>query len=327
MDADLVLEGGGVKGIALVGAISVLEEQGYRFHRVAGTSAGAIVASLVVAGVRASELAEIMRSLDYRRFRDGSFLDRLGWPGKGLSLLLHDGIYRGDYVREWLGGLLAGHGARSFADVRADDPDGSMPAGQDYRLVVMTSDISEGSLRRLPWDYAAYGCAPDEMAIADAVRASMSIPYFYRPVKLTDRDLGKKCWLVDGGMLSNYPIDVFDRRDGRAPRWPTLGVKLSARPDDRTLPNDVHGLVSMTRAMIGTMTGFYDHLHLDDPGTVARTIFVDTFGVDATDFDIDGETQQRLYHSGREAATKFLAHWDFTDYLARYRADFPVSEK
>ena len=48
--ADLVLEGGGVKGIALVGAISVLEERGYGFRRVAGTSAGAIVGALVAAG-------------------------------------------------------------------------------------------------------------------------------------------------------------------------------------------------------------------------------------------------------------------------------------
>ena len=49
MFADLVLEGGGVKGIALVGAISVLEERGYQFRRVAGTSAGAIVGALVAA--------------------------------------------------------------------------------------------------------------------------------------------------------------------------------------------------------------------------------------------------------------------------------------
>ena len=47
MKADLVLEGGGVKGIGLVGALSVLEQSGYTFERVAGTSAGAIVASLV----------------------------------------------------------------------------------------------------------------------------------------------------------------------------------------------------------------------------------------------------------------------------------------
>ena len=71
MFADLVLEGGGVKGIALVGAISVLEERGYQFRRVAGTSAGAIVGSLVAANARAAELQEIMRAVDYRGFRDG----------------------------------------------------------------------------------------------------------------------------------------------------------------------------------------------------------------------------------------------------------------
>ena len=51
--ADLVLEGGGVKGIGLVGAIAVLEERGYLFNRVAGTSAGAIVGALVAAGFAA----------------------------------------------------------------------------------------------------------------------------------------------------------------------------------------------------------------------------------------------------------------------------------
>jgi NTE family protein len=69
--ADLVLEGGGVKGIALVGAISVLEERGYQFRRVAGASAGAIVGSLVAANAGAAELEEIMRGVDYRRFQDG----------------------------------------------------------------------------------------------------------------------------------------------------------------------------------------------------------------------------------------------------------------
>jgi NTE family protein len=47
--ADLVLEGGGVKGIGLLGAVLVLADAGYSFPRVAGTSAGAIVASLVAA--------------------------------------------------------------------------------------------------------------------------------------------------------------------------------------------------------------------------------------------------------------------------------------
>jgi predicted acylesterase/phospholipase RssA len=78
----LVLEGGGVKGIALVGATSVLEERGYEFRRVAGTSAGAIVGSLVAANAGAAELEEIMRGVDYRRFQDGPW-----WvPGTGSAV-------------------------------------------------------------------------------------------------------------------------------------------------------------------------------------------------------------------------------------------------
>src|SRR5204863_6419907 len=66
--ADLVLEGGGVKGIGLVGAISILEEHGYAFHRIAGTSAGAIVGSLVAAGIPSRDLQDIMWKVDYNRF-------------------------------------------------------------------------------------------------------------------------------------------------------------------------------------------------------------------------------------------------------------------
>lgn len=65
---DLVLEGGGVKGIGLVGAISVLEGAGYHFERIAGSSAGAIVGSLVAAGMTASQLKEVMGSVDYTNF-------------------------------------------------------------------------------------------------------------------------------------------------------------------------------------------------------------------------------------------------------------------
>src|SRR2546427_11861073 len=88
MFADLVLEGGGVKGIALVGAISVLEERGYGFRRVAGTSAGAIVAALAAAGMRAPDLSAVMGTVDYRRFRDGDLLDHLGAFGTDASGLI-----------------------------------------------------------------------------------------------------------------------------------------------------------------------------------------------------------------------------------------------
>ena len=325
LDADLVLEGGGVRGIALVGAIAALEERGYRFHRVAGTSAGAIVGALVAAGIPASRMLQIMSELDYRRFEDGGALTRLGWPGQLLTLLARNGIHRGDELRDWLHEVLAEHDTRTFADLRTDDPESSLPSQEDYRLVVMTSDISQGCLRRLPWEYPRYGLAPDDMEVVDAVRASMSIPYFFRPVRLRDQVEDDKCWLVDGGMLSNFPVDVFDRRDDTTPRWPTIGIKLSARADAaQGVRHPIRGLWSMSTAMLGTLTSFYDRIHLEREDVIARTIFVDTMKVRATDFDLDRVTQQQLYDNGWKAAEKFLdggddrPAWDFETYLERF---------
>jgi NTE family protein len=59
--------------------------------------------------------------------------------------------------------------------------------------------------------------------------------------------------------------------------------------------------------MLGTMQSWNDQMHLNDPAALKRTIFVDTFGLNATDFSIDRSTQQKLFASGRQAAERFLA--------------------
>jgi NTE family protein len=330
MDADLVLEGGGVKGIGLVGAYTKLTDTGYTFHRIAGTSAGAIVGSLIAAGMDPGQLKQVMREVDYGRFQDEGFIDHLGMVGKGLSLLFEKGIYEGNYLREFLSAKLEPLGVKTFADLKIDDPQGSLPPEKQYRLVVMASDVTRARLVRLPWDYAQYGLDPDAQPVAEAVRASMSIPFFYEPLQFKSLDPeGKEeiSYMVDGGMLSNYPIEVFDRTDGQPPRWPTFGIKLSAKPDAAQREKyDVHGTLSLAKAMVGTMTSFHDQIHIDDPAALARTMFVDTFGVRATDFDIDATMQDTLFKSGRKTANKFLAGWDFDEYVKTYRSggDEPI---
>jgi NTE family protein len=323
MDADLVLEGGGVKGIGLVGAYASLSEAGYAFHRVAGTSAGAIVGALIAAGMPPDDLQRVMRSVDYGRFEDEGFLDHLGLVGKGASILFEKGIYEGQYLVEWLDGLLLGLGKRTFGDLRIDDPGSSLPPERAYRLVVMTSDVTRGELIRLPWDYAKYGLEADDQLIADAVRASMSIPFFYEPVRFHGRGPNGKpltSYMVDGGMLSNFPIEVFDRTDGKTPRWPTFGIKLSAKPRAPVLHRfDVNGAFGLARAMVGTMTNFHDQMHIDDPSVTARTMFVDTGHVRATDFDIDETTQDLLFKNGQHGAAKFLSGWNFERYVTTFR--------
>lgn len=317
--ADLVLEGGGVKGIALVGAISVLEERGYVFNRVAGTSAGSIVGALVAAGMPTADMIEIMRTLDYRRFQDKGREDRL--PGGRLySLFTQHGIYEGAYLKGWLAEILAGYGVRTFADLRYEDAGVELPEEQRYRLVVMASDVSMGRLRRLPWDYPAFGHAPDETPVIDAVRASMSIPFFFEPVKLRSRVTDDEIWMVDGGMLSNFPVEVFDRSHGNPPRWPTFGIKLSARRGSQAVRFHLDSTYDLARSMVATMTSFHDQMHIDDPAVLARTIFVDTLGVKATDFGLTRDTADRLFDNGRRAAEAFLSSWDFESYVAHFRS-------
>jgi NTE family protein len=66
-----------------------------------------------------------------------------------------------------------------------------------------------------------------------------------------------------------------------------------------------------------TLIDEHDAYHLDDDHTTARTIFVDTTGVSATNFDIDAATQQRLLANGKSAADKFLASWPPAGFTAQ----------
>ncbi|GAA4397181.1 patatin-like phospholipase family protein [Fodinibacter luteus] len=330
LTADLVLEGGGVLGIGHVGAIQVLEDAGYSFPRVAGTSAGSIVGALVAAGMPASRLTEIMATLDYRRFADRSLLDRVPIGGPLLSLLLDDGVFEGDHLREWLGNLLVDEcGVETFADLAVDDPASSLPPERRFRLVVTATDVTRGELVHLPWDYERiYGLVPGRQRVADAVRASMSIPFFFEPVTLRGSN-GTSSTLVDGGVLSNFPIDVFDRTDGQPPRWPTFGVKLLP-----VLPMDAakllpvvglvkHGPVALAADLVMTTIVGRDQAHLAKPWVKVRTMQVDTGGVNPVDFGLSRAQATTLFENGRTAATRFLAGWDWQGYLATHRGTEP----
>ncbi len=334
LNADLVLEGGGVKGIGLAGAILVLAEAGYRFPRAAGTSAGAIAAVLVAAIAKSGQdmtvLREYLGDIDYRQFMQAGLARRVfervgGRLAEACELIFRPGLYSGDYLRTWLGGKLAKCGVDTWADLAitdADDPGMSLPEGQRYRAVVHVSDISRGNLARLPWDYGDfYGLAPGDQDVIGAVRASMSIPFFFVPVRTVTRPArtrmpddsvvswpgGTVTW-VDGGMLMNFPIGAFDRVDDQAPRWPTIGIKLAAEPGPQQA--DVPAATTVQEGMrcLRTMMGEWDQYHVEQEAA-NRTIFVANAGLTATQFDLTKAQQDTLFRNGAQAATRFLIRW------------------
>ncbi len=312
--ADLVMEGGGVKGMAFVGALDVLAEAQYRFPRIAGTSAGAIMGSLVAALQHAGEpltrLPDVAATLDLPRVTDSSRAGRALGPFHGIadavSLLVTGGLHEGKYLRDWLTGVLGDLGVATFEDLRRTDPGSALPPEREYSLVVVVSDLSDHRMSLLPWDYGHYGLDPDEQSVAAAVAASAAVPYVFRPVRLRTRPAGHAS-LVDGGLLSNYPIAIFDQEERADARWPTIGIRLSSREDDPAVHAPVGNLLQVTRALVETALHGIDRRHIDDPDAVARTMFVDTSGLSALDFDQSPEQIAQLVRAGRTAATKHLS--------------------
>jgi len=313
--ADAVFEGGGVKGIGLVGAVSYAEEIGYRWVNLAGTSAGAIVAALIAAGYTGRELKEVLNHLDYMRLRDTDLIDRVPLLGPLASLIIEKGIYEGDFFLKWMRDLLDRKHVRTFRDLvmqeYKDDPK------YRYKLRVIASDISHGCLLALPQDIESYGIAPDDLEVAFAVRMSMSTPFFYEPVKLENKKTREVSYIVDGGVLSNFPIWLFDT-EGGIPEWPTLGFKLVEPGEENPIPHAVRGPVSLLTALFATMMEAHDARYIKDEHFV-RTIPIPTLGVGTTEFDISRERSEALYESGRKAAAKFFTEWDFDSYVAKYR--------
>lgn len=331
---DLVFEGGGVKGIALVGALSVLEERGFVPRRLAGTSSGAIVAALRAAGYTPGELREIILTLDYESFLDTGWEDRVPLVGTPLSVLLDLGIYEGEAVYEFVRGLLAARGVRTFGDLVEVEPADGPRYQLRHRLQVVASDLTERRLLVLPRDAGVLGIEdPDELDVALAVRMSTSIPIFFEPVRFTNPQTGREHVVVDGGILSNFPVWLFDVEG--EPRWPTFGLKTIK--DLRTsLAEDLGGplvagsppgvLIDYLESLALTILEARDRIYLDT-ADFARTIAIPALGVRITDFGLSPEKAQALYQSGREAAESFLESWDFGGYVAAFRRGNPASRR
>ncbi len=334
---DLVFEGGGVKGIGLAGAYYALYEHGYRPACVAGTSAGAITAALVAAGYTAEQLEQlVLHEMRFSDFADRPRLHLLGGAiGEVVEVLEDRGLHSGNYFLDWITKRLEEKGLETFGQLRNEEQEGPK---REYKLQVIASDLTDHSMLVLPRDAHKLGLEPDELSVAEAVRMSMSIPIFFDPVIQAEPDTGRKHMIVDGGMLSNYPIWLFDGEGERqhAPRFPTFGMLLVAPnqqaplvPHPPPVPQKGDGLpspIGYVKAIADTMMQAHDRLYVEQ-ANYARTIPIPTCGVTTTEFDIQLEQAEELFNSGRTAGETFLRSWNFDDYIEKYRTGTPPSRR
>lgn len=327
---NLVFEGGGVKGIAYIGAMQILEQRGHLagIKRVGGTSAGAINALLFSLGYSIPEQRDILNSTDFKKFMDNSF----GIIRDVNRLIKKFGWNRGDYFLGWIEELIQekmGEKKATFKDLK----DSGRPD-----LYVTGTNLST--------EYAEVFSAErhQNMALADAVRISMSIPLFFAAIRYSKRD----DVYVDGGVIINYPVKLFDRekyidmenepeaarrveyynrenaaflldKPGKSPyvyNRQTLGMRLDTEEEialfrygEPVKGAKIDDFFEYAKALISSMMRVQEnmHLHSDD---WQRTLYINTLDVQTTDFNLSKDKKTALIKEGIKGAERYFAWFE-----------------
>ena len=306
---DLVQEGGGVLGIALLGYTYVLEKMGIRFLNIGGTSAGAINALLLAASGKPEEaktekIIEIVSQKNIADFMDGDedaleFIQTIlsKEPSK-LELLYHGlqvmdnfsqdlGLNLGESFLTWLTGVLEDFEVHDTAKLekrmnelsptiqfRKDSKDIHSFEGRKIaaELAIIAAELATETKVIFPRMRNLFFKNIDEPNPAKYVRASMSIPLFFKPYEVTNlptdeeaiirwNRIGKhrgaipeKAIFVDGGIMSNFPIDIFHLK-GSIPSRPTFGVKLGL---ERVKTNEINNVGELLYACFDSARNLRD---------------------------------------------------------------------
>lgn len=290
MIVDGVFSGGGMKGFAYVGAIQVLEERGILFKRVAGTSAGAILATFIAAGYRAKELEQIFDELNLKTLLDPPKAV-FNFPFlKWINLYKRYGLYEGKRLEKWFYQKLTAKGIYTFGDLPPDS------------LKLVASDLTNGKILVLPDDLKNYGIDSNRFLVSRALRMSCGLPFFFEPAYLKN---GKgDCVIVDGGVLSNFPLWIFE--NGMKIR-PVLGIKLSSASEEMP-PRTIDNAIQFFEALFSTMQTAHDKRYIDRR-IEKDIIFIPVEKYSTTQFDMNEETKRELINIGKERTTQFLRRW------------------
>lgn len=295
MNVNLVFEGGGVLGIYYVGAYKALTEYGYTIKKCAGTSAGSLISAAITAGYSASEMEAIICDTDFNIFNKKTRMSRIPLIGRPLSIIYNKGMYSSEIIEEWVKELLERKGVKTFGDL--------MNNGES-RLKTIVADITRGKMLILPDDLDEYGINPSKFSVAKAVAMSCAIPYYFIPVKLKQKD--EECFIVDGGLLSSFPIWIFDNDDPVMQL--SLGVKIKDPVSNSSLGKD--DIISYTEDIINAPLN-EDESNFIRNRDLVRTIVID-YGeeVRPTDFAKVNKCIKDMILKGYESTARFLDKFD-----------------
>ena len=234
----LVLSGGGARGITHIGVIKALEENNIPIDYIAGTSMGAIVGAMYAMGHTPDEIITILKSDDFKRWSTGDldpqyvYYYRNADPKPGFAELRFD-IRKLDSLKTkptFLPTNIVSPRQMNYAFIELFSRANAVAGGDFNKLFVpfrcVASDI-----------YKKEAVVFSKGNLGDAVRASMTFPFMFKPLKI-DGQL-----LFDGGIFNNFPVDVM--REQFKPDF-ILGSAVSAnppKPDENDIVRQIENMI------------------------------------------------------------------------------------
>jgi NTE family protein len=379
---DIVMEGGGVLGIALVGFTYVLEQVGIRFLQIGGASAGAINALLLAglglpAEIKSEKVLKELAEVDMYSFVDGdedakdfidawlkhgsqnfstksgnirNFVDKLFNETSRYYIFTQGaqvidsirnqlGLNPGRKFQQWVEDVLENAGIKTTIDLY--ERLHSLPASLRHRdpgvdlanfgptLALIAADVSTQTKVIFPKMAELYWEKPEEVNPSHYVRASMSIPFFFEPYrvkKVPQGEAAMRCWrslanyqdplpktctFIDGGIMSNFPINLFHRPD-RIPFSPTFGVKLGA---DKKLTGDITTPFTLISVIFDSARFNLDNDFIArNPDYRKLVSCIDTGEHNWLNFNLTDEAKRDLFRRGAMEADRFMREFDWHEY-------------
>lgn len=368
----LVFEGGGVKGIAYAGAYKALKEQvGLldKLHWVAGSSAGAMTALLVALSFTPDEIDFELSLVNFSEFAQSPPYGKLATINfilkntNKISKNLNHGINDGKKLYYWIQNIVEkklGSKEATFLDLKkksesqvSETYEVSSGEFSEYKnLFVIVTNALKNKTEIFSWE------TTPNLQIADAVLASMSIPGFFY-VRYIDSEKRKIDWnptrekistrkiipYVDGGVLNNYPINLFRNYRYWLPEYyglvkshhfnpSSLGIRVDSKEEVLDLidirhhemisapqENKAEAFEMQRRALspsdwfisptkILDMANKFVTLLTSDLNKVEqycqRTIAIYDCDIQTTQFNLTEEDKNKLKESGRKSVNGFL---------------------
>ncbi|HSC52729.1 MAG TPA: patatin-like phospholipase family protein [Phnomibacter sp.] len=291
MIKNLAIKGGGVRGVAYVGAIRELDKANLLapIERVAGTSAGALMACMICAGYTVDEIEKLMLSIQFRRFHNG-------W--NPLRILSGYGLFSGSYIVDFTKQLLANSPKKlqpgaTFMDMR----NAGCKDLYAFACNVSMHTVTEFSADSTP-----------NAPVAEAIRASMSIPFYFKAWRFEGEQSSKHIY-IDGGVVYNYPLSFFDKeRFNQMPtvNFESIGLYLYTQNENRKDTLNFHMPLYFTRQVFEALMVTQDYIIEEDREQMQRSVMINDLGIAATDFNISPEQCSQLMESGATATRQYI---------------------